>query len=357
MMFLGGAQTTQNTDKMATDIQSTRNFGLDNLKALLSIVIIILHVTVPYTNVSIPWYFEPELPNETLPINPIITFARNCGMPIFFMISGFFVPISYDKQGFNTFLWKKTKRLLIPAFTVWAICINITPYPMYHVWFLQWLFLFCLLYALFRLITKWRIEEGKKLELTIVILVGLFLIMCFFTLIIRQKYYINQFIIVFKIFSFEPAKMAQNFFAFYFGILARRFDWFTPKSKKLVIEIIAVIIVTFIIREIRITEENYIGSRLDAILETSYSLFQSLLVIWIFNKFINKSNRFVQSIAENSFGIYLFHLPILYFVQTYTKMYEFYFPLKLVLIILFAAATSYLISYLLRKIKFIRNFI
>ena len=340
---------------MATENILQRNLGLDNLKALLSIVIIILHVTVPYTNVNIPWFYEPELPNETLPINPIITFARNCGMPIFFMISGYFVPASYDKQGFNTFLWKKIKRLLIPAFTIWAICLLL--YPMYHVWFLQWLFLFCLLSALFRLITKWRIKDGKQLELSIFFLIGLFLIMSFFTLIIRREYYINQFILVFNIFSFEPAKMAQYFFAFYFGILARRFDWFTPKSKKLVIEVIAVIIITFIIRKIRITEENYIGSRLDAILETSFSLFESLLVIWIFNKFINKSNRFVKSIAENSFGIYLIHLPILYCVQTYTKMWEFYFPLKLVLIILFVAFTAYMASFLLRKIKFFRNFI
>lgn len=346
------------TKEMVTENNALqRNYGLDNLKLLLSIIIVILHVMVPYTRIGIPWYFEPGLSEETLSLNPIIIFSRNCGMAIFFMISGYFVPISYDKQGFKTFLWKKTKRLLIPAFAVWAICILCTPYPMYHIWFLQWLFLFCLAYALFRLITKWRIKEGKKLELTITLLGGIFLVMCFFTLIIRQKYYINQFVLLFNLFSFEPAKMAQYVLVFYFGVLARRFDWFIPKSKKLVVEVIVVFILTYIIKEIRITEENYIGSRLATILETSFCLFESLLIIWIFNIFINKSNHFVESIAENSMGIYLFHLPILYYVQTYTKMWEIYFPLKLVLIIVVVSAAAFLISFLLRKFKFFRNFL
>ena len=334
-----------------------RNYGLDNLKTIICLIVVIVHVMIPYTNMEVNWYFRPELPGEALTENPIMNFIKICGMAIFFMVSGYFIPSSYDKQGFATFIWKKTKRLLIPAFAFFAISILCTPYPMYHIWFLQILFFFCLLYALFRLITGWKIKEGSKLELSLPILAGYFLLICGTNLIIRQKFYVCHFTLLFDLFLIEPAKMMEYILTFLFGALARRFNWFRPHSKRLVIEVSIIIIATYIIKERYITLDNYIGSRLYTILESSFCLFGSLMIIWIFNKFLNISNKLIASISENSMGIYLIHMPILYYVQTYTKMWEIYFPLKLTLIILFVMGSAYLVSFLLRKSKFIRNFL
>lgn len=342
---------------MVRGITPARNIGLDNLKALICLTVIIAHAMIPYTDLGIPWHFQPVLPDETLQENCTIKFLRICGMSIFFMIAGYFVPSSYDKQGFRTFLWKKTKRLLIPAFAVWIICITCVRQPMFHVWFLQMLFFFCLIYALFRQLTDWRIKEGNKLELSLPLLIGFFLIICVLTLLFRQKYYVNQFILLFNIFCVEPAKVPQYIFPFIFGILARRFQWLIPNSKKLVIETAVVIIITCIVMALRINNYNYVGSRLYTILESCLCLFASLMILWIFNRYANITNRFIATLSENSLGIYLIHMPILHYVQTYTKMWEIYFPLKLVLIIAFVLVTSFLFSYLLRKSKFIRQFI
>ncbi len=334
-----------------------RIYGLDNLKVLICLIVVISHVMIPYTNINIPWYFEPALPNETLEVNPLINFLRICGMSIFFMVSGYFIPTSYDKQGFGTFLWKKTKRLLIPAFVFWGLSILCTPYPMHHMWFLQLLFCFCLLYALFRKLTNWRIKEGSKLELTMLILVAYFTLICVTSLIVRQKFYIDQFTLYFNFFLIEKAKLPQYILSFIFGIIARRYDWINCVSKKVVIQTAIVIAISYIIKEWRITELNYVGSRLYTILESCLCLFASLMILWIFNRYANKTNRFIATLSENSLGIYLIHMPILYYVQTYTKMWEIYFPLKLVLMMAFVMVTAFLLSYLLRKSKFIRNFL
>lgn len=314
------------------------------------------HTMLPYTDMSMPWFFFPELPNEVLSTNLLIQINHQYSMPIFFMIAGYFVPSSYDKQSFGTFLWKKTKRLLIPAFVMLTYCLVFIQ-PIYHVWFLQMLFFFCLLYALFRRVTQWRIPEGCKVQLTIPLLLGICFTVCVLTLIVRLRYNVTHYSIPFGILYFEPARLPQYLMVFIFGIVSRRFDWFKFKSKRQLITLGILVFIVTTIMFVRINTSNYIGSRLYTILESILCICTSLLTIWIYNHFITKTNRFIASLTENSLGIYLFHIPILYYIQTYTKMWEIHFPLKLTLIIIFAITSAYMLSYMLRKFKFFRNFL
>ena len=335
----------------------TRNYGLDNLKLVICLIVVIVHTLLPYTHPNTIWYFTPSLPGESMPINILINTNQLLSMPIFFIVAGYFVPTSYDKQGFGLFVWKKTKRLLIPAFIILAYCMIFIPEPIFHVWFLQMLFLFCLVYALFRKLTQWRIREDYQLDLSLPVMFGYFVLLCAVNLFIRQFCYVNHYTVLFNVFYCEPARFAEYFLTFLFGVTARRLGWFKKDSKALIIGTIIIIIINNIIMKLYINEYNYIGSRLYTILEACHVVFSAYITIWIFNKFLNKSTSFIASLSENSLGIYLFHVPLLYYVQTYTKTWEIYFPLKLALIILFVIGTSYLLSFLLRKSKFIRQFI
>ncbi len=334
-----------------------RNYGLDNLKLAICLLVVTAHTMLPYTDLFYGWYFTPSLPGEKMSVNYLINTNNLLSMPIFFIVAGFFVPTSYDKQGFGTFIWKKTKRLLIPAIIMLAYCKIFIPEPIFHVWFLQMLFLFCLTYAIFRKLTQWRIKEDYKLNVSLPLLIGCFLIICAVNLIIRQKYLVSHFTVLFDMFYFEPARLAQYFLSFLFGVIARRLDWFKNESKLLIIEIGVVILLYIVIRTIFLNENNYIGSRLYTIMEACAIIFSGYMIIWVFNKYMNKSTSLTASLSENSLGIYLFHVPLLYYVQNYTKSWEIYFPLKLALILLFVISTSYLLSFLLRKSKFIRQFL
>ena len=99
-----------------------RNYGLDNLKLAICLLVVTAHTMLPYTDLFYGWYFTPSLPGEKMSVNYLINTNNLLSMPIFFIVAGFFVPTSYDKQGFGTFIWKKTKRLLIPAIIMLAYC-------------------------------------------------------------------------------------------------------------------------------------------------------------------------------------------------------------------------------------------
>ena len=76
-------------------------------------------------------------------------------VPLFFLISGYFVPKSFDRQGFWPFIGKKVLRLIVPVVAVTALLTTLGgQLEAGHTWFLESLFLFCLCYALIRLATK-----------------------------------------------------------------------------------------------------------------------------------------------------------------------------------------------------------
>lgn len=335
----------------------SRNYGLDNLKLTICLIVVTVHTMLPYTPLDTHWYFTPSLPGESLPNNILININQWISMPIFFIVAGYFVPTSYDKQGFKLFIWKKTKRLLIPASVIMAYSMIFIPEPMYHIWFLQELFLFCLAYALFRKLTQRRIKEDYQFELSIPVLFGCFMILCAVNLFVRHFFYVNHFTVLFKVFYCEPARLAEYILTFLFGVIARRLGWFKKTSKPLIIGTIIILTIDCVMMALFINEHNYIGSRLFTILEACYVIFDAYITIWVFNKYLNKSASFITLLSENSLGIYIFHVPLLYYVQTYTKTWEIYFPLKLTLILLFVICTSFLMSFLLRKSKFIRQFI
>ena len=65
----------------------------------------------------------------------------------------------------------------------------------------------------------------------------------------------------------------------------------------------------------------------------------------------------ISTLSDNIMGIYIFHVPLLYYVQTYTSTWEFYFPLKFVLIFLTVFSLALGMSMLLRKSSTLRNYI
>ena len=92
-----------------------RSYDLDNLKVFLTVMVIFHHAGQAYGDGG-DWPYHPSNPAEYMP-EIWRFFSTNAAylMGLFFLISGYFVPISFDKQGFATFLRKKLVRLGIPT--------------------------------------------------------------------------------------------------------------------------------------------------------------------------------------------------------------------------------------------------
>ena len=87
---------------------------LDNLKVCLTVLVIFHHAGQAYGDGG-GWAYHPSNPAEFMPwIWHFFSVNAAFFMGLFFLISGYFVPTSFDKQGAKVFVQKKLIRLGIP---------------------------------------------------------------------------------------------------------------------------------------------------------------------------------------------------------------------------------------------------
>ena len=101
----------------------TRLYYLDNLKAFLTMIVVLHHCTGSIQGNG--WiYMVGDYYNPFLVLGAsIMGLNQSYFMPLFFFISGYFTPGSYDKKGATLFISDKFKRLGIP-FVVYVLIIG-----------------------------------------------------------------------------------------------------------------------------------------------------------------------------------------------------------------------------------------
>lgn len=339
-----------------------RLFGLDNLKWFVILLVVLVHMVISYVDLmqGAEWYFHPTIASEIIPYAisyPLIMFMSTVSMPTFFLISGYFVPSSYDKQGFSIFLKKKISRLLVPALVVYIVCQLLFPVDMLHIWFLEMLFFFCLLYALIRRFGNVKINETEDNPLSIGRLYGALLLFGVLVMLVRMKFPVYSFIHYGPIY-FEPAQLPNFVVAFFVGVLSRRYGWFRVNKRGLLI-ILGVDVLLCLLCRIAFDFGDYatLHRKLFSILCGILSISFSFFLAWLFQLYCNKPNSVLSSISANSMGIYLFHVPILHVVQTYTASWQIYFPLKFCCIFFFVILVSLLMTRLVKKIPVVGEYI
>ena len=209
-----------------------RLYYLDNLKVCLTVLVIMHHAGQAYGNGG-SWIYTPSNPAEFMPwIWHFFSTNAAFFMGLYFFISGYFVPKSFDKQGTNQFIQKKLLRLGIPLLFMGAIIGILTGKPeIGHMWFVESLLVFCLIYALIR---HWvpPIDKTCDSKPTIIGLLIVALLMGVGSYFIRQVSPQDHWIWPFGIIPLpmEPAHYLQYVMMFVLGILAYRFQWLDKMS-------------------------------------------------------------------------------------------------------------------------------
>ncbi|CAL9373350.1 hypothetical protein SUDANB121_00918 [Nocardiopsis dassonvillei] len=154
-----------------------RLFHLDNLRTALTVLVVLHHAAIAYSNVPRWYYLETATdPSGTL-LDLVLVLNQAFFMGAFFLIAGLFVPGSHDRKGGRRFLRERLLRLGVPLL-VWLLALrplvtvgdyaqareaaaregaalpyweyyltSFTPGPM---WFVEVLFVFSALYVLWR---------------------------------------------------------------------------------------------------------------------------------------------------------------------------------------------------------------
>lgn len=316
-----------------------RNSQIVNIRVIAILFVVIGHSIIifdPRWGVYKPVYSS----NLFCIIKEIINTFQ---MQLFFSISGFLLYYSKNRKKAIDFIIDKFSRLLIPFIIVglgYLIPIRfLAHYPKYdyylsavkdfflkndcgHLWFLPTLFGIFMIFYFFKPYTE---KLGKYAFCSIF----LFAVISFFSNHILSILFLNS---IAKWFVF---------FLLGFYINMYRHIIFDPKYNKLWY------FITFCLPFILYIRFNISLNGLDSSVRFLFSI---LFVLCAYRFITYKSNKVVSFFDRNSYGIYLFHAPIVYI------MYDNYYYLSPFILFSLTFITAFsgalLITLFLRKIKF-----
>jgi hypothetical protein len=154
-----------------------RVFYLDNLRILLTALVVVHHAAITYGNIPIWYYTEPASDPSGKALDLLVIFNQTFFMGFFFLIAGYFVPGSYDRKGSRAFMRDRWVRLGIPLLVFLVVLRPILMAGLYPkvraafaeqglsppfwvlylitwdpgpLWFVEVLLVFSLVYAMFR---------------------------------------------------------------------------------------------------------------------------------------------------------------------------------------------------------------
>lgn len=333
----------------------TRKYYLDNLKVMLTALVVFHHSGLAYGDGG-GWAYTPSNPNEFMPwIWHFFSTNAAFFMGLFFMISGYFVPQSYDRQGFVQFICKKAVRLMVPFAIITAFLSLVTGSPESgHTWFLSSLFLFCLIYALIRLACK-NCHSGKTPQLTLGWIAVFAIAMGIGSYAIRQFYPQDKWVF-FSIFKFEPAHYLQYIMMFAIGVLAGRFNWFERMTNRTGLTALAVGVLLCI--------GNYVrgNGAWSGFVWRWFGIYESFLCVtlciglmWLFRQIGNWDDKFWHWCSQQAYGAYIVHLfLILIFQNLLDAVWVGAFG-KFMLISILSTVASFVLTWLLRMIPGVKK--
>lgn len=280
------------------------NSNITTLRAFAIIIVVLGHSIILY-DPSWTWY----VPGQECPffeeLKKIINVVQ---MPLFFSLSGYLFYYTIQKYSFTQILRKKAKRLLIPYFIIgffWMDPIKILlKVPHHdnivnlikeqiignmngHLWFLYTLFA---LFLAFKLLYTFKIIGNKKISYDILVIVCLLL--C------------NIFNGAFGSFANIASYAIFFYLAFFMNERASALNSIN-KLGGVIIMISVLIIIAYL---------------LDIIPFKLYKCLIACAFILIIYRLDFKSigdNSILNKISNCSFGIYLFHSPMIYITCTY----------------------------------------
>jgi len=309
---------------------NNRLLFLDNVKTFLTALVVIHHVTCAFGACGEGSWFliiGQDGPVAFHRFGAILTtLNQSFFMPLFFFISAYFVPSSYAKKGGEGFRKSKKQRLWIPAmgesFLIVPACTAIAnlvargelpfygPYPGVA-WFIFWLLIFNWVYStLVEAGNNNDKEQQPRREFPSTIQRLLWGIGVCGVLLL-------PFLVMLKgDFASMPISVGSftcDFLMFYLGIQAKTHGWLeTSLSSQLDIrplsfacmvfaEALGIAVTTFFI-----DQHSWVGL-MCVLLAGVFCLDMGLLVLLIFQQYMNFENRVTKFLARSAYGVYLLH--------------------------------------------------
>jgi glucan biosynthesis protein C len=324
-----------------------RLFYLDNLRIYLTILVILHHAAIAYGGVG-DWPVKDPGVDRLSPLFLTIFTALNQSyfMSAFFLLAGYFTPQAIERKGAGYFLKDRLIRLGIPIIIYSSLIINLNQvvlgvwmrerpfqwlfkYHAGHLWFLQALLLFAVIYVLCRFVMnrtmiKQRLQFCSDRFPSIRVLNWSIVLLALLTFVIRIKYPVGKWVFP----GFQPAHFAHYAFSFFVGILAYHGDWFNRLRRDQARRRGIVILIMLPLFFVPMILGRILGS--DATGTTSffvgglhwqafaYAVWESVMLIsvlifllYLFRERFNRSSPLLHLMASSVYTVYIIHQTVL----------------------------------------------
>jgi glucans biosynthesis protein C len=369
-----------------------RLYYLDNLKVFLIFLVIVHHVGQAYGSTGGAWVYS--YPGDRVKsLGLLFMFNASFFMGLFFFISGYFFPASFDRHGAGEFITDKLIRFGIPVIFGAFLIIPVTEYVKYlhytntinfqdfyfrhwlefdtavphrifniaHFWFIEHLLIYAILYAALRMALRklapaFSIPATGDVRLYVIILY--IAALGYVTHLMRTSwgFPIDRWIFIFEFIQVEPAHIPQYLSLFIFGIVAYRCAFLenltTPRNMLWFIPSLGIYVITVIQYYTTGSQSAYF---LREYREALMCVGLCIGFLALFRTYCNRTGNIMQILADNAYGTYIIHLPVVVALQyAFDSVQASAFTLFVVVSFL-SVIGSFLASFLIRLIPGVKR--
>lgn len=381
----------KNSDIDYSDTAKNRLAYIDNLKAVVIIIVVIVHVAATYSGI-VPWFYIEIKPTSLNVISFyafwfIESFSQAFFMSLFFFIAAYFVPPSLDKKGAKKFIKDRLFRLGIPTiifmFLIYPVVTNmVRPHTnLFNIYqrgitsfgFLSWTgpMWFAVALLVFSIgyvpTNSWFTKLANKYSFSINIKNVLMLV----TLITIAAFAIRLvYPMITSMFNFMLCFFSAYIFMFSMGIIAYRkniienINYQTAKKWFIGAFVFGVplwiLVMCFGINRIELQYSLIKGGW--NFLAFGYALWESFFcvaiiigLIGIFKKHFNVQNTLQKFLSDNAFAVYVFHPLIVVATSILLKNVNLPPFLKFILVVLITVPISFIFASLVRRLGLLKK--
>jgi surface polysaccharide O-acyltransferase-like enzyme len=382
-------------------MEKPRLYFIDNLRILLITLIAMLHLAITYGSGG-SWYYR-DVPEGymSIPLTWLTLTIQSFSMGLFFLISGYFTPGSYDRKGPRLFLKDRLLRLGIPILCYDFVIGPLMAYPLmkvgaldqidtvqlngsytkflsvyysrFHIgtgplWFVEALLIFAGCYVLWRTLSKNSVrvvrDDGKLPGTLAIIIFAIALSVVTFIVRIWLPLGWN-----FVPLNFQFPYFPQYICMFIVGIVAYNNNWLARIPDAMgklwlgvaLIFIIILFPLLFMLGGATSGDVSPFKGGLHwqcfalAVWEQFSGVTLIIALLFLFRKRFNRQARVSKAMSASAYTAYIIHAPVVVLVAIAISNLDLYPLLKFALAALLAVPLCFALANLIRQLPLVRK--
>jgi hypothetical protein len=372
--------------------QKPRLLYIDNLRILLTVLVIMHHFAISYGGPGGFFYVEGGQISDISEILLTLFLAINQSffMGFFFMISSYFSPGSIDRKGGGAYLKDRLIRLGIPLLFYTLVVVPLLNYVLNRIngsdvtfgeylsfqyssirhfsvaqmWFIAALLTLAVIHVIWRKFAK-PMADRETAPPTNVAIAFFALLLGLVTFTVRIWLPVGWEI---PFVSWQVAHFPQYIALYIVGLIAYRHSWFKTIAEAQAKVWRWVILLMIVLFPVMLVAVGALEGNIDAAMggfhweSLAYSVWEQFmcmgmviaLLVWFRRRF-TEQGRLAKAMSGAAYATYVFHAPTIVLVALALRSIRLDMGIKYVLVVPFAVAAAFLIGYLVKKLPVARE--